>query len=76
MKLAPAIDLPVLLIHGEKDQNFPLHHLRRLSKSFPPGRAETFIAKGADHSSSSLASEYPSAIQTFVDRYLPHTGET
>jgi pimeloyl-ACP methyl ester carboxylesterase len=71
VKLAPEIDLPVLLIHGEKDQSFPLHHLRRLSESFPPGRAEIFIAKGADHSSSSLSPEYPPSIRNFVHRHLP-----
>jgi pimeloyl-ACP methyl ester carboxylesterase len=73
VKLAPGIDVPVLLIHGSKDQNFPLHHVWRLMDSFPAGRAELFVATGSDHSSSSLAPEYPVAIKTFVDRHLPRS---
>jgi len=69
-RLASRLDIPVLIIHGEKDQNFPLHHAWRLRDSFPAGRAVLFVAKGADHSSSSLTPEYPAAIQAFVNRYL------
>lgn len=69
-RLAPLLDIPVLIIHGEKDQNFPLHHAWRLRDSFPAGRAVLFVAKGADHSSSSLTAEYPGAIRAFVRRYL------
>jgi pimeloyl-ACP methyl ester carboxylesterase len=70
-RLAPRLDIPVLIIHGENDQNFPLHHAWRLRDSFPAGRAVLFVAKGADHSSSSLTLEYPGAIRAFVERYLP-----
>jgi pimeloyl-ACP methyl ester carboxylesterase len=73
VKLAPGIDVPVLLIHGSKDENFPLHHVWRLMDSFPAGRAELFVATGSDHSSSSLAPEYPVAIKAFVDRHLPES---
>lgn len=71
VKLAPGIDVPVLLIHGSRDQNFPLHHVRRLMDSFPAGRAELFVATDSDHSSCSLTHEYPVAIKSFVDRHLP-----
>jgi len=71
VKLAPGIDVPVLLIHGSSDQNFPLHHVRRLMDSFPAGRAELFVATDSDHSSCSLTPEYPVAIKSFVDRHLP-----
>ena len=71
VRLASFIDKPVLIIHGEKDQNFPLHHAWRLRDHFPAGRAELFVGKGADHSSCSLTPEYPSAIRSFVDRHLP-----
>jgi pimeloyl-ACP methyl ester carboxylesterase len=70
VNLAPDIDLPVMIIHGERDQNFPLHHAWRLRDSFPAGRAELFVAENADHSSSSLKPEYPRAVQAFVDRHL------
>jgi len=71
--LSPNIDLPVMIIHGEKDQNFPLHHAWRLRDSFPAGRAELFVAKNSDHSSSSLNPEYPGAIQAFVGLHLPQS---
>ena len=70
VRLAPRLDIPVMIIHGENDQNFPLHHAWRLRDSFPAGRAVLFVAKGADHSSSSLTPEYPAAIRAFVERYL------
>jgi pimeloyl-ACP methyl ester carboxylesterase len=71
-RLAPDLDLPVLIIHGEQDQNFPLHHAWRLRDSFPAGRAELFVGKGADHSSASQTPEYPTAIQSFVTRHFPY----
>lgn len=70
VRLGPRLDIPVMIIHGENDQNFPLHHAWRLRDSFPAGRAVLFVAKGADHSSSSLTPEYPAAIRAFVERYL------
>jgi len=71
VRLAPGLDIPVLLIHGEKDRGFPLPHAWRLRDGFPAGRAELFVGQGADHSSSSLTPEYPMAIKSFVDRHLP-----
>ena len=71
VRLAAEIDCPVLIIHGEKDENFPLHHAWRLRDSFPPGRAETFVAAGSDHSSSSLDPGYPIVVESFVNRHLP-----
>ena len=73
VNLTPGIDLPILIIHGEKDRKFPLHNAWRLRDSFPAGRAELFVAKGSDHSSASLTSEYPGVIQDFVDRHAAKT---
>ncbi|HUU80341.1 MAG TPA: alpha/beta hydrolase [Acidobacteriota bacterium] len=73
VRLAPKIDIPVLIVHGEKDENFPLHHAWRVRDSFPAGRAELFVAIGADHSSSSLTPQYPIAIKAFLDRHLAQT---
>ena len=73
VKLAPDIHVPVLLIHGSRDQNFPLHHVWRLMDSFPAGRAELFVATDSDHSSCSLTPEYPVAIKAFVDRHHPES---
>ncbi|MDZ7696801.1 MAG: alpha/beta hydrolase [Deltaproteobacteria bacterium] len=71
VRLAPHIDIPVLIIHGEKDEHFPLHHAWRLRDAFPAGRAELFVGTGSDHSSCSLLPEYPEAIRSFVERHLP-----
>ena len=70
MRLAPSIDVPVLLIHGGRDQNFPLHHAWRLRDSFPTGRAGLFVSLGSDHSSSSLDPIYADALHAFVERHL------
>jgi pimeloyl-ACP methyl ester carboxylesterase len=71
IRLASDLDIPVLIIHGEKDRGFPLPHAWRLRDGFPAGRAELFVGKDADHSSSSLTPEYPMAIKSFVNRHLP-----
>ncbi len=71
VRLAPSIDLPVLIIHGGRDQNFPLHHAWRLRDSFPAGRAELFVSLGSDHSSSSLDPIYPDVLRAFVERHFP-----
>ena len=70
--LASRVTIPVLLIHGEADKTFPLHHAWRLRDGFPGGTAELFVAPGADHSSSSLAKGFPEAIREFTDRHFHH----
>ena len=70
VRLAQTIHVPVLIIHGEKDQSFPLYHAWRLRDSFPGGGAELFVATGSDHSNSSLDPRYPDAIKSFVSRHL------
>jgi len=69
-RLAETIHVPVLLIHGEKDRSFPLHHAWRLRDAFPEGGAELFVAKGSNHSNSSLDPRYAKAIESFVSRHL------
>jgi len=71
VKLAPVIDKPVLIIHGERDQNFPLHHAWRLRDSFPGKGAELFVAAGADHSGASVTPGFEAAIRDFVGRRFP-----
>jgi pimeloyl-ACP methyl ester carboxylesterase len=66
--LAPGIKIPVMLIHGEKDARFPLRFAEKLQGCFEQGRAELFVAKGADHSDSSLAPGYRDAVRKFLDR--------
>lgn len=74
VNLAPLVDLPVLIVHGEKDRNFPLRHAWRLRDSFPAGRAELFVAPGADHSSASLSAGFPAAVKAFLARHWNRPG--
>lgn len=69
-RLAPRIAMPVMLIHGEKDQRFPLEYALTLKNSFPPGQAEIFIAENAGHSESSRHPGYRDAVKAFLDRRL------
>jgi pimeloyl-ACP methyl ester carboxylesterase len=68
-RLAADIRMPVMIIHGEKDQRFPLSFAMELKESFPTDRVDMFIAKGADHSDSSHSPGYREAIRSFLDRY-------
>jgi pimeloyl-ACP methyl ester carboxylesterase len=68
-RLAAGIRMPVMIIHGEKDQRFPLSFAFQLKESFPTDRVDMFIAKGADHSDSSRTPGYREAIRAFLDRY-------
>jgi pimeloyl-ACP methyl ester carboxylesterase len=68
-RLAAGIRIPVMIIHGEKDQRFPPSFARQLKESFPTDRVDMFIAKDADHSDSSHTPGYREAIRSFLDKY-------
>ena len=67
-RLAPLIDVPVMLVHGEKDRRFPLAFAEKLLKSFTPNQVRLYVAKGAGHSDSSRASGYESALKQFLEQ--------
>ena len=69
-RLAPAIKVPVMLIHGEKDRRFPLAFARKLKRSFTTERVALYIAVGAGHSDSSRTQGYADTVKSFLDRYL------
>ena len=69
--LAKEIHVPVMIIHGEKDQRFPLAFALELKQSFPHDRVSFFVAKGAGHSESSTKPGYREAVKAFLDEYLP-----
>jgi pimeloyl-ACP methyl ester carboxylesterase len=66
-RLAPALKMPVMLVHGEKDRRFPLAFAVALKDSFSPGQADLYVAKGAGHSDSSRTPGYPEAVKSFLD---------
>lgn len=72
--LAKEIHVPVMLIHGEKDQRFPLAFALELEQSFPHDKVSFFVAKGAGHSESSIKPGYKEAVKAFVDIYLPESN--
>ncbi len=74
--LAPHIQIPVMIIHGKKDQRFPLKFATQLKQSFVHEQVSCYFAKDAGHSDSSLAPEYPTAVKSFVDQYLEHNDKT
>ena len=68
--LAKEIHVPVMLIHGEKDQRFPLAFALELKQSFPHDKVSFFLAKGAGHSESSTTPGYKEAVKAFLEKYL------
>jgi pimeloyl-ACP methyl ester carboxylesterase len=74
-RLAALIHAPVMIIHGAKDQRFPVEFAFRLKSCFPPERSELFVAQNARHSESSFDPGYPPAIRGFIDRHLGSGAE-
>ena len=68
-RLAPEIIAPVMIIHGEKDQRFPVRYAYELQRCFPGVCAELYVAPGADHSDSSKTPGYAPAVKSFLDRH-------
>jgi len=69
-RLASGINIPVMLIHGQKDRRFPLAFALKLKRSFAPGQAALYVAEGAGHSDSSQMPGYAEAIKSFLDQHL------
>ncbi len=65
-RLARQLHMPVLIVHGEKDQRFPKKFAYRLYNAFRSRKTRLFIGKGAGHSDSSLSEGYEDAIKSFV----------
>jgi pimeloyl-ACP methyl ester carboxylesterase len=70
INLAPDLKMPVMIIHGEKDQRFPLDFAHTLRQGFGHDQVDMYIGTGADHSDASLTPGYPAAVKAFIDRYL------
>jgi pimeloyl-ACP methyl ester carboxylesterase len=67
--LAPDLGMPVMIIHGEKDQRFPVAFAHTLKQQFPANSVDMYIAPGVDHSDASLTPGYPESIRSFLNRY-------
>jgi pimeloyl-ACP methyl ester carboxylesterase len=69
-RLAPSLKMPVMLIHGQNDQRFPVKFALKLKSSFPSGQVNLYLAPGAGHSDSSKTPGYGPAVKKFLDHYL------
>lgn len=69
-RLAPGINVPVMLIHGAKDRRFPLAFALKLKHHFTPALVELYVAEEAGHSDSSRSPRYADTIKSFLDRHL------
>ena len=67
--LAPDLCMPVMIIHGEKDQRFPVAFAHTLKQRFPANKVDMYIAPGADHSDASHTPGYLESVRSFLDRY-------
>ena len=67
--LAPDLRMPVMIIHGEKDQRFPVAFAHTLKQRFPVDNVDMYIAPGVDHSDASHTPGYPGSIRSFLNRY-------
>ncbi|MBM3232352.1 alpha/beta hydrolase [Candidatus Pacearchaeota archaeon] len=67
------IDIPVLIIHGEKDTQIPAENAYILKKNNP--KAELWIAKNADHGQvyALYKDEYESRIKNFLEEHMQKT---
>jgi pimeloyl-ACP methyl ester carboxylesterase len=73
-RIAPDITMPVMVIHGENDQRFPVAYAYTLKNSFRPDQAEIYVAQGAGHSGSSQTPGYAAALKAFLDRHHADVG--
>ncbi len=67
--LAPDLYMPVMIIHGENDQRFPVAFAHTLKNRFPVDKVDIYIAPGVDHSDASHTPGYLSSIRSFLNHY-------
>lgn len=68
-RLAPAVKMPVMIIHGTEDRRFPIGFAKDLRDRFSPGQTDFYAAAGAGHSDSSQTEGYLPAVQQFLKKY-------
>ncbi len=74
-RVARRIQMPVMLIHGEKDRRFPLSFARKLRRCFPHDKVGCYIAEDAGHSDASRTKGYGPAVKSFIETYLDHPAQ-
>ena len=63
--------IPIMFIHGEKDDFVPTQMLYDMSSKLPEYRREIFIVQGATHTMSNFVDEknYQKQIFNFLEKY-------
>ena len=74
INLAPDLKIPVMIIHGEKDQRFPLAFAHTLRQGIKHDQVDMYIGPDAGHSDSSFTPGYPAAVKAFIDRFQTAPG--
>lgn len=64
----PAIQMPVLLVHGDRDSIFPVENSRYMARRIP--RARVVVVEGADHI---LVLNHPDAVSRALEEFLHDT---
>jgi pimeloyl-ACP methyl ester carboxylesterase len=67
VRLAPKTDIPVLIIHGQMDEKFPVRWARQLEKAFPLGRARVYIGNNSTHTQTGETIQCQEAVRDFVE---------
>ncbi len=72
MRAISRADLPVLLIHGERDEMVPMVHFRLLSRAVESGVGETWLVDGAGHVEAYRlnSEEYLRRVVAFLHKHL------
>jgi len=68
-RLAPRVEEPVLIIHGESDRIIPAAHSEDLAKAFPTGPTR-IVLRGRDHNDLQL-DDYERLIANFLSPRFP-----
>ncbi len=69
-----ALEVPLLVIHGEKDEVIPVSHAEAIVAAAPPGRATLAIVEGARHDGLMNHPEACERLRRFLQEALSREG--
>ncbi|NQW17727.1 MAG: alpha/beta fold hydrolase [Chloroflexi bacterium] len=72
MRAISESNVPVLLIHGDKDEIVPMIHYRLLARAVEAGLGETWLVEGAGHAQGyrTAPEQYAERVLSFLDRWM------
>ena len=71
-KAVEELNIPILLIHGDKDSQIPLEHAREIYAQANPNTTELWLVRGADHGFAHAMEgyQYEIRVREFFERHL------